>query len=695
MLMLDMCINNGSTKVGGELWALLAGTAHAGCRGVMDRRASVLDLQACRVWPRVFCLLIQELPCLAFKLGADSVWGTDSVWEPGDALLLMRSQHHQAEWLSSLKVRCRYVCGVPILPVKSNTRNSSAPNVEGDWKQQQPGSWGRPRRCPYSHRGCGDDHRYLDIVDEALKAFRLDILALGTYRGVDGGSHLRDRFRTMDNCDRVMTYLMIWIHRCLCLALDAMQNHDTQGDAKGMADGSGTSDSGKLSKDKLLWILKDASIDADKGGESINDWKRTLLLLREETDLSTISSDDLEDLGAYFLHLRNITVDRLVRRHLYKGDREGAPSKCWLQYARLVTASSSSSSRLVAEPMPVGCGTTNAPPPSPGDPRCLYSALGLTRSASEVEIKKAYRQQALRWHPDKNQDNIEEATERFQQIGKAYEILGDSQKRRRYDLEGTIEEEEAFEHQNMSDFMNLFAAAMSGGFMGPGMFFAGGGGVFGGPQFYEVDSEDDDDDDEDEVIFLDELLGGFGAHRSRRGRDAAEDFVTAMLLDELLRGGLHRRGRYDDDDDDEDWETVEDDEDEDEDDGPLLEALFLDHFAHPVTNRTTRGGAMKFKCGVCRCCGGGSEDEEPTSYTSSQCCGDDALSRGRLRIEVLVAIMNWTKPHTRIRLSALKPLVNEPPSLLHCSCQAPLDLQERPTMRMASIVMSRKITRIG
>ncbi|KAF4728465.1 hypothetical protein FOZ63_004044 [Perkinsus olseni] len=517
---------------------------------------------------------------------------------------------HQAEWLSSLKVRCRYVCGVPILPVKSNTRNSSVPNVEGDWKQQQPG--------------------YLDIVDEALKAFRLDILALGTYRGVDGGSHLRDRFRTMDNCDRVMTYLMIWIHRCLCLALDAMQNHDTQGDAKDMADGSGTSDSGKLSKDKLLWILKDASIDADKGGESINDWKRTLLLLREETDLSTISSDDLEELGAYFLHLRNITVDRLVRRHLYKGDREGAPSKCWLQYARLVTgphrvyvvgqASSSSSPRLVAEPMPVGCGTTNAPPPSPGDPRCLYNALGLTRSASEVEIKKAYRQQALRWHPDKNQDNIEEATERFQQIGKAYEILGDYQKRRRYDLEGTIEEEEAFEHQNMSDFMNLFAAAMTGGFMGPGMFFAGGGGMFGGPQFYEVDSEDDDDDDEDEVIFLDELLGGFGAHRSRRGRDAAEDFVTAMLLDELLRGGLHRRGRYDDDDDDdEDWETVEDDEDEDEDedDGPLLEALFLDHFAHPVTNRTTRGGAMKFKCGVCRCCGGGPTGSAGKTYNEN------------------------------------------------------------------------------
>ncbi|KAF4660299.1 hypothetical protein FOL47_007204 [Perkinsus chesapeaki] len=229
----------------------------------------------------------------------------------------------------------------------------------------------------------------------------------------------------------------------------------------------------------------------------------------------------------------------------------------------------------------------------------VYSALGLERSASEIEIKKAYRKQALRWHPDKNQDNIEEATERFQQIGRAYEILGDSQKRRRYDLEGTVEEEEAFEHQNMNDFMNLFAAAMSGGFMGPGMFF--GGGFFGSPHFYEASDDDEDEEyDDEEFIYLEELLGGrrrnphFGSRASQR--QAAEDFVAAMMLDEILRGhgGLHRH-YHDDDEDDEEWETI----DEDEEDDPLWEVLFMDHFAH-TTSQAGGGGAMKFKCGICR-----------------------------------------------------------------------------------------------
>ncbi|EER07328.1 hypothetical protein Pmar_PMAR020493 [Perkinsus marinus ATCC 50983] len=424
---------------------------------------------------------------------------------------------------------------VPILPLDSGARNSDVPSVEEKWKQEEPG--------------------YLDIVDEALKAFRVDILALGTYRGTEGGGggggpHMRDRFRTMDNYDRVMTYLMVWIHRCLCITIEAIRDGDTQSDAADNNSGRCSQSGGRMSKDRLLWILKDASIDADKDGESISDWKRTLLLLREETDVSSISSDDLEDLGAYFLHLRNITVDR-------------------------------------------------------------YSALGLTRTASEVEIKRAYRQQALRWHPDKNQDNIDEATERFQQIGRAYEILGDSQRRRRYnindillwwaisrryDLEGSIDDDAAFEEQNMDDFLNLFAGAMGGGFMGPGVFFGGGGGFFGGPQFYTVDS-DDDDDDYDEEDFFDELLGGGRSSRTRHRRDVTEDFIAAMMFDRIFTRGWHRSG------DDEDWETVEeDDDDDDDDDDSLLEALFLDRFAHPVMNQPTRGGPMRFKCGVCRSC---------------------------------------------------------------------------------------------
>lgn len=51
------------------------------------------------------------------------------------------------------------------------------------------------------------------------------------------------------------------------------------------------------------------------------------------------------------------------------------------------------------------------------------SILGLDHSASETEIKKAYRKQALKWHPDKNPENLPEAEETFKQIGQAYEFL--------------------------------------------------------------------------------------------------------------------------------------------------------------------------------------------------------------------------------------------------------------------------------
>ena len=53
--------------------------------------------------------------------------------------------------------------------------------------------------------------------------------------------------------------------------------------------------------------------------------------------------------------------------------------------------------------------------------------------ASEDEIKKAYRRQALRWHPDKNPTRVDEAKERFTAIGLAYEVLSDPQERAWYD----------------------------------------------------------------------------------------------------------------------------------------------------------------------------------------------------------------------------------------------------------------------
>ncbi|KAJ2456365.1 hypothetical protein EV183_000293 [Coemansia sp. RSA 2336] len=64
---------------------------------------------------------------------------------------------------------------------------------------------------------------------------------------------------------------------------------------------------------------------------------------------------------------------------------------------------------------------------------CYYELLGVERSASDAELKKAYRRQALVWHPDKNHGNVEEATQVFAEIKEAYETLSDPQERAWYD----------------------------------------------------------------------------------------------------------------------------------------------------------------------------------------------------------------------------------------------------------------------
>ncbi len=64
-----------------------------------------------------------------------------------------------------------------------------------------------------------------------------------------------------------------------------------------------------------------------------------------------------------------------------------------------------------------------------------YKDLGVERSASAEQVKKAYRKQALQYHPDRNPDDPE-AEERFKEVSEAYEVLSDPEKRRVYDLRG-------------------------------------------------------------------------------------------------------------------------------------------------------------------------------------------------------------------------------------------------------------------
>ncbi|EEP79530.1 conserved hypothetical protein [Uncinocarpus reesii 1704] len=65
----------------------------------------------------------------------------------------------------------------------------------------------------------------------------------------------------------------------------------------------------------------------------------------------------------------------------------------------------------------------------------LYDSLGVQSTASQDEIKKAYKKQALKWHPDKNK-NSPQAAEKFKEVSQAYEILSDPEKRKVYDQYG-------------------------------------------------------------------------------------------------------------------------------------------------------------------------------------------------------------------------------------------------------------------
>ena len=73
-----------------------------------------------------------------------------------------------------------------------------------------------------------------------------------------------------------------------------------------------------------------------------------------------------------------------------------------------------------------------------------YKILGIKRNAKPKEIKKAYRELALQWHPDKHsgEEDKEKATKKFAEISEAYEILTDDEKRAKYDRG-----EEVFENQ--------------------------------------------------------------------------------------------------------------------------------------------------------------------------------------------------------------------------------------------------------
>lgn len=144
-----------------------------------------------------------------------------------------------------------------------------------------------------------------------------------------------------------------------------------------------------------------------------------------------------------------------------------------------------------------------------------YSVLGLDKSASADEVKKAYRKLARKYHPDVNPDN-EEAKRKFQQVNEANEVLGDPVKRKKYDEYGEHwRHAEEFEKARQESYRSdgRFSDQGFGGYTYSGGFSSEGG----GSAFSD---------------FFESLFGHAGGTRSRPGRGGSRgpDYQAELCL---------------------------------------------------------------------------------------------------------------------------------------------------------------------
>jgi DnaJ-class molecular chaperone len=112
-----------------------------------------------------------------------------------------------------------------------------------------------------------------------------------------------------------------------------------------------------------------------------------------------------------------------------------------------------------------------------------YAILGVPKNAPEKDIKSAYRKLARKWHPDANPDNAHQAEEKFKDIQEAYEVLGDPEKRRKYDVLGSDWQRAAREAEQHRSYRQAQGADF-GNFNGFGN--TGPGGASGFSDFFDM-----------------------------------------------------------------------------------------------------------------------------------------------------------------------------------------------------------------
>eukprot|EP00004_Rigifila_ramosa_P023060 TRINITY_DN6416_c0_g1_i1.p1 TRINITY_DN6416_c0_g1~~TRINITY_DN6416_c0_g1_i1.p1 ORF type:complete len:350 (+),score=78.33 TRINITY_DN6416_c0_g1_i1:155-1204(+) len=128
-----------------------------------------------------------------------------------------------------------------------------------------------------------------------------------------------------------------------------------------------------------------------------------------------------------------------------------------------------------------------------------YKILGVSRTADDDELKKAYRKLALQWHPDKNQSNKEVAEKKFKEISEAYDVLSDKQKREIYDQYGEEGLKGGFPGGPGGEGASAGGPGFSYNFSGGDaeeifrQFFGGGGRGGGGFSFFSGGAGGDDD----------------------------------------------------------------------------------------------------------------------------------------------------------------------------------------------------------